>query len=163
MIFSVADYSVWELFPWEKFVLLYGAAFFFFLLPKPQLVWPLSKFGIFRGAARQPGVAAICCVSVLVVSHFLVTLIPLMSQKHCLESGTFVTTSQIYDGRKSREQSRFPTAPELVLSFEGNDYEVPGSLYGLSLLPVIRDKLTAGQSYLLSINDGVILQIRQPD
>jgi len=87
MIFSVADYSVWELFPWEKFVLLYGAAFFFFLLPKPQLVWPLSKFGLFRGAARQPGVAAICCVSVLVVSHFLVIFIPLKPTKHRISSG----------------------------------------------------------------------------
>jgi len=163
MIFTIADYSIWDLFPWGNFALLHGIALLVFLFPKPRLVWPLSKFALFRSATHRPGVAAICLVSVLAISHFLVTFIPLMSQQRSLESGAFETMSKVYDGLESREQSIFPSGPKLVLSFEGNGYEVPGSLYGLSLLPTIRSKLTADRPYLLSISDGVILRISQSD
>lgn len=163
MIFTIAEYSVWEIFPWKNVVFLYGIAILIFFLPKPRLVWPLTKFAIFRIAAQRPGVTALLLASLLIASHLIVTIVPLLSQQRSLEIGKFVNMSLIYDGPISRERSTFPSAPELTLSFEGTNYEVPGSLYGLSLLPTIRSKLTAGQSYLISVKDSVILEINHSD
>ena len=52
------------------------------------------------------------------------------------------------------------TVPEMTLTFDGVDYEVPGSLHGsIDLLRTIRSMLREGQVYRLCVAKGVILKI----
>lgn len=160
MVFSVADYSVWEIFPWRIFALFYAIALVLIAYPKSSGWWPLSSFSLLAKLGRWNGIATFCFVSVIAVPHFLETANPLNAQKRALETGQYSNIEATYDGQKPDKKVAWATFPETDLSFGGAEYEVPGSLHGsVDLLPKIRSQLTPGDRYRLSISDNVILRI----
>lgn len=158
MIFSIAEYTVWDIYPIRQ-LLLFCLVPVFFLIPQPRLVWPFSNFSLFRKSNRWTGVAVLIGVSLMTTSHFLFTLYPVMTQQSALNNGDFETLELAYDGPTIKAQTTSLPRIELTLNFEGNRFQAPGSLYGVGLLPCIRENLTAGERYRLNVKDNVVLQI----
>ena len=160
MLFSIADYSVWEIFPWKAFTLFYAIALVLIVFPQSSRWWPLSSFSFFAKRGRWNGVATFCFVSIIAIPHYLATANPLQAQKSALATGRYASLVVSYDGQQPIKKVAWATFPETDLSFEGTKYEVPGSLHGsMELLPIIRSRLTQGHRYQLSISSNVILRI----
>ncbi len=160
MIFTIADLSVWDIFPWGLFVGGFGIAALLVVFPEIERVWPFSSFSFLGRLKRWNGVALACLVLVIAVPHFLATKLTLDAQQRALETGSFVVVEASFDGRKPDTQLAFSKFPETSLTFEGANYDVPASLHGsVSLLPKIRDELVPGAKYRLSVSGDTLLQI----
>ena len=160
MVFSVADYSVWDIFSWEMFVFFYGIAIILFIFPKSSSIWPLSSFSFLAKFGRWNGVATFIFISLIAIPHFFGTASPLKTQKKALESGDFNIIEAAYNGQQPDKEIAWTSFSETTLLFDGTQYNVPGSLHGsIDLLPKVRSLLIAGQTYRLSISEGVILEI----
>lgn len=160
MVFSVLDYSIWDVFPWKSFSLLYAVAFIPVAVPQARSLFALFGFSMLERFDRGTGLAPILLISLVVIPHFILTAIPLHSEKRALESGDYSIIVAMYDGRQPDRQVAWATFPETTLLFDGKQYQVPGSLHGsVDLLPAIREKLMPSQKYSLYVSGEVILQI----
>lgn len=160
MVFSVADYSVWDIFSWELFLISYGIAIILVIFPKSSSIWPLSSFSLLTKFGRWNGVAAFAFISIIAVPHFFGTYFPLQAQKEAFAADNFNIIEAVYEGRQPDKKIALQALPENTLLFDGEQYEVPGSLHGsVNFLPEIRGRLILGQTYKLSVSEGVILEI----
>lgn len=160
VIFSVDDYSVWEIYPVWMFSVFYTIAILLILFPRSSRVWPLSTFSFLSKYGRWNGVVTLVFVSLIAIPHFLMTNISLEKQKKALLLKNFTITNATFDGQQSDKKVGLATYPEPNLSFDGKSYEVTGSLHGsMTLLPEIRNQLQTGETYRLSIFEGVLLKI----
>ncbi len=154
------EYSVWEIFPWKLFAIFYAIAILLFVFPKTSSLWPFSSFSLFSKLGRWNGFVLLCLVTIIAIPHFTGTSAPLATQKEALNSEQYFIVEAVFDGAPPEKSVAGVTLPETTLSFGGEQYEVPGSLHGSTkLLPKIRDQLTKGHRYRLSVFQNTVLQI----
>jgi hypothetical protein len=159
-IFSVADYSIWDVFMWRQFAPLFAIAALFLVFPKISEAWPFSSVSLFGKLGRWNALIVAAFISVLLAVHFFATAHPLNKQKRALSSANFEVLHASFDGQKPDKEVAWMTVPEMTLTFDGVDYDVSGSLHGsIDLLRTIRSMLREGQVYRLSVAEGVILKI----
>lgn len=160
MIFSVSEYSIWDIFPWQMFLAFYFIAAILLIFPKSSKMWPFSTFSFLSKLGRWNGVVTLAFVSLIAVPHFLMTNVPLKNQKDALELNNFSTIQATFDGHQVSKKIAFSSIPETTLSFDGTKCELPGSLHGgLNLVSEIQNQLEAGKKYKVSIFRGVVLEI----
>lgn len=160
MLFSVIEYSVWEIFPWKLFAVFYGISIILIAFPQLSRWWPFSSFSLLSKLGRWNGIATFCLVTFISIPHFAMTSAPLAAQKKALNSGQYFIVEAVFDGARPEKSVAGVTIPETSLSFDGVQYDVPGSLHGsTTLLPEIRDQLKTGRYYRLSIFENTVLQI----
>ncbi|WP_323761103.1 hypothetical protein [Maricaulis sp.] len=160
VVFTVAETSVWEVFQWRWIPVFYVVSAAFIAFPRLLDFWPLSNFAFFEKRKRLNGVLLSGLVTLMGGGHFLMTYLPLKSSQASLQAGQCAIVVASFDGRKPDQELMTVSVAETTLTFEGADYEMPGSLYGsVYLLPVIRANLEAGRSYSLCVLDDVILRI----
>ncbi|WP_417491743.1 hypothetical protein [Maricaulis sp.] len=162
VVFTVADLSVWQVFQWRWFAVLYVFAAAFIAFPRLLKIWPLSNFRFFKKRGRLNGFLLLGMTSIIGGGHLFLTLLPLEEAWSALRDNRCATVVAAFDGRKPDRELMMQSFAEMTLTFEGVDYDVPGGLHGAAfLLPRIRADLETGGTYRMCVLDNLILVVER--
>ena len=160
-IFSVTEFSVQDVFDWQWFAIPFLSFSLPLFFPKLANVWPFSRLLFFENRPRLNFILGLALIAVITAAHYGMERQSLQAQQDALRSGEYEIVVATFDGAKGESADIFEfVSSNMSVSFDGVQYDPPGSLQGMmTLRPVIVSRLEEGSAYQLYLKGEAILQI----